>query len=51
MEQIERLREKLNLLVIESEDLYKGEILEISQQLDRLIYLQYRKVNGSEISI
>lgn len=44
MEQIEQLREKLNSLVIKDEVLYNGEILEISQQLDKLIYLQYRNV-------
>ncbi|WP_273335216.1 aspartyl-phosphate phosphatase Spo0E family protein [Clostridium luticellarii] len=50
MEQIEQLRERLNSMVGRGGTLYSGEILEISQQLDRLIYLHYRNVNCCESS-
>ncbi|MEY8763942.1 MULTISPECIES: aspartyl-phosphate phosphatase Spo0E family protein [Clostridium] len=51
MEQIEQLREKLNSLVVKNGSLYNGEILEVSQQLDKLIYLHYRKINDSESAV
>lgn len=42
-EQIEKVREKLNTLVSINNILYNGEVLRVSQELDKLIYLQYQK--------
>lgn len=41
-EQIERLRIKLNKLVVKDMDLNGGEALEVSKQLDKLIYYYYK---------
>ncbi|WP_156939900.1 aspartyl-phosphate phosphatase Spo0E family protein [Clostridium lundense] len=41
MEYIEKLREKLNKLVLKENNLSVGEVLEVSQQLDKLICKYY----------
>lgn len=41
MEYIEKLREKLNQLVLKENNLSVGEVLELSQQLDKLICKYY----------
>lgn len=46
MEQIEKMRHELNKLVILNNDLCKGEVLKISQELDKLIYLHYKNMNN-----
>ncbi|AZV57697.1 aspartyl-phosphate phosphatase Spo0E family protein [Clostridium sp. AWRP] len=46
MEQMEKIRKELNELVILSNDLCRGEVLRLSQELDKLIYLHYRNMNN-----
>lgn len=41
-EEIEILRKELNRLAEEAECLYSGKILEISQRLDKLIFIYYK---------
>ncbi|MFL0198726.1 aspartyl-phosphate phosphatase Spo0E family protein [Clostridium sp. WILCCON 0269] len=43
MKQIEQLRERLNALVATNDILCKGEVLRLSQELDKLIYMQYNR--------
>lgn len=46
-EELEMLREKLNLLVFEGDAvLHSAEILRLSQELDKLIYNYYKKTNS-----
>lgn len=46
--ELEELREKLNKLVLSDEAiLHQGEILKISQELDKLICMSYTKSNLS----
>ena len=46
MEQMEKIRKELNELVISSNNLCRGEVLRLSQELDKLIYLYYRDTNN-----
>lgn len=48
-EELEMLREELNLLVIaEDAVLYSAEILRLSQELDKLIYNYYKKLEKTD---
>ena len=44
-EDIEKLRDKLHMLLSKGDPLYKGEILKVSQELDEQINLYYFNQN------